>query len=78
MRVRYSPRALTQLDEIFAYVASDNPAAAKRLVGRIEQIVKLLSQFPLMGRQADRQDVRIFGVPGYPYVIFYQSSSRAR
>jgi plasmid stabilization system protein ParE len=42
MRVRYNPRALRQLDEIFDYVARDNAAATRRLVARIDQVIRLL------------------------------------
>jgi toxin ParE1/3/4 len=72
MSVSYSRRALAQLDGIFEYVARDDPAAAKRLIQRIEQLIQLLGRFPLMGRTTNRQNVRIFGVPGYPYLVFYR------
>jgi plasmid stabilization system protein ParE len=34
MRISYSRRALAQLDEIFTYIAKDNPAAAKQTARR--------------------------------------------
>jgi plasmid stabilization system protein ParE len=36
MKVRYSPRALAQLDEIHQYIAQHNPRAATALVVRID------------------------------------------
>ena len=37
MKLRYERGALADLEEIFAYIAQDNPQAAARLVARIEQ-----------------------------------------
>ena len=72
MKVSYSRGALKQLDEIFSYIAHNSPAAATRLTERIERLARLLGQYPLMGRITSKQDIRIFGVPNYPYVIFYR------
>ena len=72
MRVTYSPGALAQLDEIFAYIANDNPSAAATLIERIERIVMLVGKFPQMGRLTDKSDVRVIGIPQYRYLIFYQ------
>ena len=35
MKLRYERGALADLDEIFAYIAADNPAAAARLVADV-------------------------------------------
>ena len=72
MRVRYSPRALAQIEEIFAYIAKDNPKAAAAVVHRIETIALLIGQYPAMGRPTGLADVRAMSVRPYPYVIFYK------
>lgn len=56
----------------FLYVARDNPSAASNLIDRIEALVLLLGQLPRMGRTTDKPGVRVIGVPGYPYLIFYR------
>jgi toxin ParE1/3/4 len=38
MKLRYERGALADLDDIFAYIAQDNRAAAARLVARIEDV----------------------------------------
>ena len=38
VRVSYSRRTLAQLEDIFAYIAKDNPAAAAALARRIETL----------------------------------------
>jgi toxin ParE1/3/4 len=46
MNLRYARGALPDLDEIFSYVARDNPRAAARLVARIEQMSALIAEHP--------------------------------
>ena len=65
MKVRYSRRALTQLDQIFSYIAKDNPAAASAVVDRIEALAVLLGRYPTIGRPTDKEDVRVMGVRRY-------------
>ena len=72
MKVRFGRRALSQLDEIFAYIASDNPRAAASVVERIETVVALLGRNPALGRPTDSRNVRVFRPSQYPYLIFYR------
>lgn len=72
MRVRYSRRALAQIEEIFAYIAKDNPRAAAAVIRRIETIALLIGQYPAMGRPTALADVRAMSVRPHPYVVFYK------
>jgi toxin ParE1/3/4 len=72
MRVRWLRRAQRQVDEIGAYIARDNPAAADRVVERIRQAAERLAAHPLMGRQGRVIDTRELVVPGTPYIIAYR------
>jgi toxin ParE1/3/4 len=49
MKLRYERGALADLDEIFAYIAHDNPAAAARLVARVEQAAARIAETPYIG-----------------------------
>lgn len=49
-KVAYSPAAVRDLDEILAYIARDNPAAAAGIAAKIRESIGLLGTFPLMGR----------------------------
>jgi toxin ParE1/3/4 len=69
MRVRHTQAALTEIDEIFAYIAADNPDAAARVVDRIEQVVARIGEFPFMGPRSDEPDVRLIRIGRYPYLI---------
>ena len=73
MTVRYSRRALRQLDEIFAYVAVDDRRAAASIVARIEALVHLIVRHPTIGRPTDLEGVRVFRAAPYPYLIFYRT-----
>ena len=49
MKLRYERGALADLDEIFAYIAADNPEAAARLVAHIEDVAARIATQPFMG-----------------------------
>jgi addiction module RelE/StbE family toxin len=72
MRVTYSPRALAQLQSIFAYIEEFNPRAAKAVVDHTQATASLLGASPWMGRRTNEKDVRVRGDTKYPYLIFYK------
>jgi toxin ParE1/3/4 len=72
MKVSYSRVALAQLDDIFTYIARDNPAAAAEVVAEIEEVIDHLAHFPFAGRLTDEGGVRMFVLSRYPYLIFYK------
>ncbi len=73
MKLRYSRRALRQLDEIFAYAAVDDPRAAASLVRRVEALANLIARHPSIGRPPDLEGVRVSRAAPYPYLIFYRA-----
>jgi toxin ParE1/3/4 len=54
------------------YIARDNPAAADRVLLKIERAVKHLSEHPAMGRPGRVHGTRELVVSGTPYVIPYR------
>lgn len=50
MDVRWTRKALENLDAIAAYIARDNPIRAGSFVGEIKDKTNLLAQFPAIGR----------------------------
>jgi toxin ParE1/3/4 len=72
MRVRYTPRAFSDLDAIRTYIEQHNPVAAKRVVTVIEKIVARLGDFPDSGQKSDELDVRVIFTTRYPYRIYYR------
>jgi toxin ParE1/3/4 len=45
------PSADRDMDEIFAWIAQDDPSAAERVIGRIFDAAKSLAGFPEKGRR---------------------------
>lgn len=59
------------MDEIFEYIAQDNPDAALSVDEDIRKSVTALVDFPRQGRPGRRENTRELVVPGLPYVIIY-------
>lgn len=72
MRLSFSSAALRQVEEIYAYIAANNPRAAQKIVDRIYTVSKLLAEFPNSGRETKMRGVRVRMVHPYPYLIFYR------
>jgi toxin ParE1/3/4 len=72
MRVLFVPPTNVQLQEIHAYVAGDNLAAADAIVSRIEYLTGLLADNPYMGRKLTRGRRRRLTITPYPYLIYYE------
>lgn len=75
MRIRYTPRAFSDLEVIRTYIAQFNPTAAGKVVGLIEKIITRLSDFPESGQRSDELDARVIFSPRYPYRIYYRVAS---
>jgi plasmid stabilization system protein ParE len=62
---------LAEIEIIFSYIHERNRSAATAVVQRIESLVALLEEFPLLGHLTDEAQVRVLAVVRYPFVIFY-------
>jgi toxin ParE1/3/4 len=70
MKVRYERGALSDLADIFAYIAGDNRGAAARLVARLEAVVETLAANPRMGNATGR--ARFRKIPVGNFLIVYE------
>jgi toxin ParE1/3/4 len=68
----WSPRAITHLVELRAYIARENPAAAARVAETLLAAVERLAEVPNLGRPGRVSGTRELVVPGTPYVIPYR------
>jgi toxin ParE1/3/4 len=68
----WSPRAVTHLVALRAYIARDNPDAAGRTAATIAETVERLAQWPNLGRPGRVPGTRELAIPGTPYVIPYR------
>ena len=50
MKIRRLPQAISDVDDIWLYIASDDPVAAFRTVERIAEAVERLADYPELGR----------------------------
>lgn len=73
MRVRFSKRALAQLDAILLELNDVNPPAARRFEQRIRSIVQRIGRFPRGFQEVEkRPGVRRVPLVRYPYLVFYR------
>lgn len=72
MKITFDPAAVADLDDIFAWIANDNPSAARAMIARIEARVGLLATPGLehMGRPG--LDLGTRELIEYPYIIVYE------
>jgi toxin ParE1/3/4 len=68
MSVRFSPSAKADIQSIYDYIASDNRAAAARVVAAIEVATERLSLSPLSGRLGAVAGTRELVIPRLPYI----------
>jgi toxin ParE1/3/4 len=62
MKLRYEGGALADLEQIFSYIAQDNPKAAAKLVGRIEETAARIARMPYIGALTHKSQFRQFPV----------------
>ncbi len=72
MRVRWLRAALRDLDSQLEYIAAQNPNAAARVSGRIEEAIERLAQFPQLGRAGRVAGTRELVVAGTPWIVVYR------
>ena len=70
-QLRIRPQAEADLDEIWLYIARDNPLAADSFVDKIEQRCKALAEFPRLGVSRDELRPSLRSLTIDAYVVFY-------
>ena len=69
---RVSDAARSDLDEIWFYIAGDNPEAADKFIRAVLSRFPLLASMPEMGRKREELSPRLRSVPVGSIVIFYR------
>ena len=72
MKVIWSPYAIDDLIAIRSYIAEHNPKAADSVARRILHSISFLTEYPQIGVQTHRTDVRKLIVKQSPYIIPYR------
>lgn len=72
MKLRWLRTALRNLDDEAAYIATDDPAAARLVVKRVLDAVALLADQPGIGRPGRVPGTRELVVPKTRYLVPYR------
>jgi addiction module RelE/StbE family toxin len=73
MKVRYTPRARRDLQDIYSYIEPRNAGAARSVEAVIRHTAETLAEFPYIGVQTDRApQFRGIKAGRYPYRIYYR------
>jgi plasmid stabilization system protein ParE len=73
VKLRYSKRALEQIDQALGYVAERSPSGAAKIEARISAIVALVQIQPHAGVRTRPSGVRRMFLTPYPYLIDYHA-----
>jgi len=72
MKIRYTPRAFADREEIFGYLDQRNPRAAREVKRFIKERVAALADLPRRSPVIKRLGVHAHWLGRYPYVIYYR------
>ena len=68
----WSRRAERDAASIYDYIALDNQAAARQVMGELRKAINSLIEFPLLGRDGQISGTRELVLDHYPYTIVYR------
>jgi plasmid stabilization system protein ParE len=71
VKLRFTARAVGDLENIRAYLVARNPRGAERVRAHIELTIDRLANFPELGPATDEPSVRVLPLTRYPYLIYY-------
>lgn len=72
MKLRWTPRAVADLEQIADYLLAVHPRSWERLLARVEVTVDYLLQFPHMGKAGLAGGTREFVLSGTPYILVFR------
>lgn len=76
-KIRYTPAAVDDMDEIFSYIAEDNLEQAEKMLVNLDNNIGALADFPQMGSVLSEDDYSLIQ-NGYrfivvsPYLVLYR------
>lgn len=73
MKVRYTPRAFADREEIFAYLDERNPNAAREVKAFIKRRIANLAENPRRSTAIKELGVHAHWLGRYPYIIYYRA-----
>ncbi|KJS15766.1 MAG: translation repressor RelE [Peptococcaceae bacterium BRH_c4b] len=76
-KIKYTPIAVDDMDEIFSYISKDNVVSTETLLIKINNGITRLAEFPNMGSVLSEEEFTLVN-RGYrfiviqPYLVFYR------
>jgi toxin ParE1/3/4 len=71
MRVRYTPRARSDLRSILQYIDERNLRGAQNVKRAIQKTIELVGEYPEGGRAVGEQGTRVLPAGRYPYLVYW-------
>lgn len=72
MRIRWSPAAADDLQQLFDYIRMDNQGAAERVARAIYDRAGELGKHPYQGRRGRVEGTRELPLPPLPFIVVYR------
>ncbi|OGQ88372.1 MAG: hypothetical protein A2464_02825 [Deltaproteobacteria bacterium RIFOXYC2_FULL_48_10] len=77
MQVKWTRKALLNLDEAIDYIATDKPIAAAEVGAKIWNAAKMLADHPGIGRPGRIAGTRELVISGLPFILPYAERNGA-
>ena len=77
MNIRFTDRAIADLDAIADYLIPRSPQGARNVGAAIQRAIGQLEHFPCLGTRQTTEGVRKLVVGKYPYLVFYVADTGA-
>lgn len=76
-KIRYTPVAVDDIDEIFSYISQDNIVAAEKMLQKLDERIAKLAEFPNMGSILSDEEYTMIKrgyrfIVVHPYLVFYR------
>ena len=75
MNISFTPQAGADLESIHRYVSDYSETKSIEYIARILQSIRVLDQFPLLGRPGCVEGTREWSLAGLPYIAIYRVKS---
>jgi toxin ParE1/3/4 len=71
VKLRFTPRATSDLTEIADFIRAESPQGARRVRDAILNSLQVASAFPRIGRRQSVEGVRKLVTRRYGYIVYY-------
>jgi toxin ParE1/3/4 len=77
MRIRWTPAAADDLQQINDFLADHNPQFSRSTILELYESVRSLRDFPYRGRVGREEGTRELVLPRLPYIVAYRVKAEA-